>query len=148
MTIQDITDYRRLSQCAFTCEARWQIMLQGSQEVLSLLTEDGRIFFSLAPAGTVRLDPDDGSPTPLVDAVHPDDADIVREALRELLADPDECVAFVARFRGVDGWYWHYTIGTNLLDEPLIGAIVLNSHDVTSHKQLEEQLVESTSSQT
>jgi PAS domain S-box-containing protein len=142
MTVQDITEHKRATQCALTCEVRWQIMLQGSREVLSLLTEDGNIFFSLAPVGTSSLSTDDGSSRALVDAVHPDDAATVAAMLDQLLANPDDCVAFLARFFAEGEWRWFHSIATNLLDEPLIGAIVVNSQDVTELKDLHERLAQ------
>ena len=142
-TVQDITDHKRAAECSLTCEVRWHLMLQGSQENLLLLSEDGTVFFALTPVGVASPLPPDSGPTALIDAVHPDDAEVVRQVLAELLADPDSSVAFAARFPGEDGhWRWFDSIASNLLDEPLIGAIVVNSLDVTEWKRLQEQLTD------
>ncbi len=139
-TMQDITEYKQARQCARSCEFRWHILLQGSMEILTLLEADGSMFFSLAPALVSPLFPEDGDAIALADAVHPDDAPVVRQALVELLADPEASVGFQARFPGEDGWRWFDSVATNLLDEPLIGSIVVNSHDITAERQLVEQL--------
>ena len=141
-TMQDVTEHKQATECALTCEIRWHLLLQGSMEILSLLTPDGRMFFSLVPALMPPLVPGDGELPALADVVHPDDAHVVRHVLAELLADPDTHVAFQARFPGEDGWRWFESIATNLLDEPLIGSIVVNSHDVTQEKELVERLNE------
>ena len=139
-TMQDITEYKQARQCARSCEFRWHILLQGSMEILTLLDADGSMFFSLVPTLLPPLFPEDGDPIALADAVHPDDAPVVRQALVELLADPDASVGFQARFPGEDGWRWFDSVATNLLDEPLIGSIVVNSHDITAERQLVERL--------
>ncbi len=52
--------------------------------------------------------------------------------MAELVSDPETSIAFDARFRGEDGeWRWFSSIASNLLDEPLIQAVVVNSSDVT-----------------
>ncbi len=86
-------------------------------EVLSLLTPDGRVFFSLVPALVDPLASAGDDPTPLADAVHPDDAQIVRQVLAELLEDPDTPVAFrrVSRRKtgGAGLTQWPRTFSTN-----------------------------------
>ncbi|MDQ3979850.1 MAG: diguanylate cyclase, partial [Actinomycetota bacterium] len=139
-TVQDITEYKRTAECSLSCELRWHLMLQGSQEMLTLLEEDGTIRFCLAPIGTEGFASRDGDRKRLVDVVHPDDRGIVDQVFAELVADPDSSIAFQARLaRGTDGWRWFESLATNLLEEPLIGAIVVNSLDVTDWKRLQEQ---------
>lgn len=72
--------------------------------------------------------------------VHPDDAEIVRETVATLRTGGPETVTFVARLRGDDGWRSYEATARNLLDEPLVRAIVLNIEDVTERKRLEDRL--------
>ena len=144
-TVQDISEHKRTAECSLSCELRWHLMLQGSQEILMLLNDDGAIRFCLAPLDMDALGSADGQPTMLVDTVHPDDVGVIGNVLGELLSDPESSVAFQVRFRNdVGEWCWFDSIASNLLDEPLIGAIVVNSLNVTEWKRLQERLAETT----
>ena len=77
--------------------------------------------------------------------LHPDDVDRALQAFADLLAgerDPDETI--ITRVRASDD-SWHYveTVARNLLDDPLVQGIVLNSRDVSERVVAEEALVES-----
>jgi diguanylate cyclase (GGDEF)-like protein len=51
---------------------------------------------------------------------------------------------FEARWRHADGsWRHTETVITNLMDDPSVGGLVLNTRDVTERKQLEEELTHS-----
>ena len=64
--------------------------------------------------------------------VHPDDLALAQEKLRECLCAPDRVVRTRVRFLRPDGQVRHLdSVGVNRLDDPRIGAIVVNYHDVT-----------------
>src|SRR5207244_828705 len=73
--------------------------------------------------------------------IHPDDAPYVIEAFQKLLQNvgQPEFVQYRARHR--DGsWGWSESVGTNLLDEPSVRAIVVNTRDISERKQAERAL--------
>ncbi len=78
----------------------------------------------------------------MADEAHPEDVEVVTDALGTALVSPGELVGFVARFGGPDEWAWYESVATNLLDEPMVGAIVVNSWDLTETKRLEQRLAE------
>jgi diguanylate cyclase (GGDEF)-like protein len=123
-------------------ELRWRLMLQDSHARLTLLSPEGTILLSVPPAETDLMLSEDGSPIALADAVHPDDAPVVRNAVARVVAEPVETVAFTARLRDGDGWRWWEWTARDLLDDPLVRAIVVSSQDVTERRQLEERLSE------
>jgi diguanylate cyclase (GGDEF)-like protein len=116
----------------------WRLMLAGSRETLTLISADGAVLFSFVPGRATPL----VSGTGVVEAAHPDDVDAVEDALAEALASPRAPVTFIARFGGHDEWSWYESVATNLLDDPLVGAIVLNSRDVSESKRLEERIAD------
>ena len=130
------------ARCAVGCDLRWGLLLQGSQERLTLLSADGNLLFGLAPEEKSAVYVDVATGRTFADHVHPDDAEVVDEAMAALLTSPSEAASFVARL-GADGdWRWYESVARNLLDEPLIGAIVVNSRDITQSRQLEERLAQ------
>jgi diguanylate cyclase (GGDEF)-like protein/PAS domain S-box-containing protein len=73
--------------------------------------------------------------------VHPEDLERVLGAFAEVLANPDFRPSLEYRFRHKDGsWRWVESVGSNLLDDPNEGELVVNSRDVTERKRAEERL--------
>jgi len=65
----------------------------------------------------------------------------VPDFYQEVLASPGEVRRIELRLRGVDGdTGWFEADVTNLLDDPAVGGIVANLHDVTERHYFEEQL--------
>jgi PAS domain S-box-containing protein len=73
--------------------------------------------------------------------VHPDDLPGTLQVFGDLLGRPGGAVRHEYRVSTSDGgWKLLDTRGTNLLHDPAVGGIVLNSHDVTERRQAEEGL--------
>jgi diguanylate cyclase (GGDEF)-like protein/PAS domain S-box-containing protein len=72
--------------------------------------------------------------------LHPDDASLMEESLRRIRTDgttkPIEC-----RWRHADGSVrWLETVFNNLLEDPKVNGVVLNSRDITERQKLSEGL--------
>jgi PAS domain S-box-containing protein len=73
--------------------------------------------------------------------VHLEDIPVLRDALDRVIKDPGRSV--VMEFRTLDAngsWRNVETVATNLLDDPMVGGIVINTRDVTERKRMEEAL--------
>lgn len=76
----------------------------------------------------------------VLNLVHPDDRERVKERLGEA-TDGDDPVRAEFRIRHKNGtWRRFETVGVNLLDDPAVNGIVLNSRDVTSRYRYEQRL--------
>jgi len=76
-----------------------------------------------------------------LDLVHRDDRADIEERMQLLMRTPRGNVSGTFRARAKDGrWLWLEMIGTNLLDEPAVGAIVANYRDVSERKKVEEEM--------
>ncbi len=74
------------------------------------------------------------------ETIHPDDLPAVRRAWAQMLAAPERTVAVESRIRHADGhWLRADSKLTNLLHDPDVGAVVVNTHDVTERRRLEEE---------
>ena len=122
--------------------ARWRELLKDSGEILTLVGEDGRVLFSLAPDGGPFAPAADWEHSVTVtDLVHPDDYGRAASLLWRALSSSGPVGPAELRVRCANGsWRWVESVAYNLLDDPLVGAIVVNSRDVT--KRLEEELAE------
>lgn len=76
--------------------------------------------------------------------VHPDDRVGCQAAVQALLARSGSTVRIQYRARHGDGtWRWMEGIGTNLLDEPAIGGVIVNARDVTTWRTAKDRLAAS-----
>ncbi len=73
--------------------------------------------------------------------VHPDDAGRLAEAVERTLQTPGVNPPVEYRIRHAAGsWLYFESIGNNLVEDPEVNAIVVNTRDITRRKQVEEAL--------
>jgi diguanylate cyclase (GGDEF)-like protein/PAS domain S-box-containing protein len=123
-------------------EARFAALFRRSSDVVSIVDVDGAVRYQSPSIHAVlgRL-PDAVVGTRLLAMVHPDDRRAWDNALARSVARRGATVSLLWRLQHVDGtWRWLETTVSNLLDEPSVDGLVLNSRDVTERAALEEQL--------
>ena len=126
-------------------ESRFRALVQFSADIVLLLTPDGRVLYASPTVTRVLGLPHDGGNRTVFDVVHPDDLELARAALRRVAGAPHRRVAEPAevRVRGIDGsWRTFEMVGTNLLDDDDVGAIVFNGRDVTDRRWAEDLVSE------
>ncbi len=139
--VTDVTEARRTRLALEQSEARNRSLVEHSDDIITVLDADGTWRYS-SPAGTRQLGYAAGFDPPggILSLVHPDDLPRAAEALvaiRDGALGRDEQV--LLRVRAIDGRYRFFeTVGQNLLDDPSVGGIVLNSRDVTDRVLAEE----------
>jgi diguanylate cyclase (GGDEF)-like protein/PAS domain S-box-containing protein len=124
-------------------ERRFRSMVQHSSDLITLLGPDLRIEYqSPAVAAALGGPPDAFIGHLLREIVHPEDVGIARASLiKAFTGGPGTTTTLECRVRRSDGeWLTVDSVITNLLDEPDVGAIVLNSRDVTERRSLEREL--------
>jgi len=123
---------------------RLDALLEHSTDRISVLDEEARYtFVSPAVERLMGYEPGELLGESGLEYVHPDDRDRVAEAFERALAEPDETHAVEYRIRDADGeWCWVASRGTNHLDDPAVGGIVLNSREITDRKRRQRRLSE------
>ena len=127
-------------------EARLRSLVQHSSDVISIIAPDGTVqFVSPSIKRVLGYDPSELIGTSLLGILHPEDIPRGREILsRNGMAaggpgEPTEPVEWRVRHR--DGrWLDLETVGTNLLQDPIVRGIVINTRDVSERRLLEAQL--------
>lgn len=143
--VLDITEQKRLEQQLREQQERFRAFLDNSHDILCWIDAQGLVHTLNRPVTEKVLGrcPEEGEPIPL-DWVHPEDRQIVADALEQLKARPGETLSFVYRMQHADGhWVWLESRCTNLLDDPLVQEMVASTRDITQQKQVELALRES-----
>jgi diguanylate cyclase (GGDEF)-like protein/PAS domain S-box-containing protein len=101
------------------------------------------LFVSPSVERVLGYSPGELEGTPLLSMLHPDDIARGREALsragRPAPGAPTDPAEYRVRHR--DGrWVDVESVATNLMDDPAIGGIIVNTRDVSERKLLEQQL--------
>jgi two-component system cell cycle sensor histidine kinase/response regulator CckA len=138
----DITERLHAEATLRASEERFKRLLQNSNDIVSLLDERGIRTFTAGPCERILgYEAHELTGVPAFDPIHPDDRAQAEAIFRGGLSHPGEIRRFEYRFRHKSGnWIVMETIGVNLLHDPVVHGIVLNSRDVTERKRMQEQL--------
>jgi PAS domain S-box-containing protein len=103
-----------------------------SSEVISLVTATGKVIYTSASSASVfGYLPEEMVGLDSFDLIHPADRNHSRRALGAVLARPPGPRRIRARVRRKDGEYcWVDGAISNFLDEPRLGAIMVNCHEI------------------
>ena len=123
-------------------ELRFRSLIQNSSDVIMVLEADGTTsYVSPSYEGVLghRFEEMVGRNSSLV--VHPDDAARVARYFERVLMRPGVHPPLELRIRHADGTWRHMeSIANNLLDDPNVRGVVVNSRDTTERKRAEEML--------
>jgi PAS domain S-box-containing protein len=139
---RDVTERKRWEAAVRASEARFRALVENSWDGVTLLDADGVIRYA-SPATTRVLGyaPEEYVGRPGAEFVHPDDLPAAAEAMAGVASAPGKTAVLSYRYRHKNGsWLRVQTAATNLLDDPHVRAVVLNSRDVTESLAAAEAL--------
>lgn len=140
-TFRDITARKEAELALQRSEEYYRRLIENSSDVVTILDRDGRILYeSPSVKRVLGYEPSELIDKSLFIYIHPEDSETLIDNLTRLLRYSEmSLVEF--RFMNKEGnWRTLQAIGTNLLDEPTINGIVLNSRDVTDERYAETAL--------
>jgi diguanylate cyclase (GGDEF)-like protein/PAS domain S-box-containing protein len=123
-------------------ESRFSALVENSSDLVTIVDRDGLILFqSPSVARVMGWDADGAERTNFVDALHDFDQDRWHTIVDLLIEESDHEMVAEWPVRHADGsWRFLQSVITNLVNEPSVGGLVLNSRDVSDQKALEDQL--------
>jgi PAS domain S-box-containing protein len=139
---QDITERKQAEEKLAASERRFRAMTEKAVEDIILLNAEGRILYeSPHEVSLLGFEPGELTGHNGFQLVHPDDLWIAHEKLATVLRVPGAAARGELRMRRKDGgWSWIHFYATNLLHEPAVSAVVVNLHDISERRQVEEEL--------
>jgi len=123
-------------------QERFRALVEHSSDVVSLIRPDGEIVYQSESSNRVLgLDWSELVGRSFFQLLDESSQEVLRTASAEVSKRPLGVAPVELRLmHGDGGWRQVETIVTNLLDEPAVGGLVLNTRDVSERRQLERQL--------
>ncbi|MFB8793481.1 MAG: PAS domain S-box protein [Microcoleus sp.] len=139
---KEISQYRRDNQALIKSQAKLQIVLRNSPDIISILESDGRVRYHSAAVERVlgykaesRIGKVHG------ELIHPDDWLAWQAYFGWLLEHPGVAKPIEYRERHADGfWLYMEAVGNSLLQDYNVHGVILNSRPIGERKQVELQL--------
>src|SRR5918994_4667409 len=138
---EDVTRRKKAEEELRQSEERFRSLVQYASDIITVVGPEGTIRYQ-SPSIERRLgyDPEELIGTSAFDYVHREDAKQVRSAFAEALESQEVSPPVEFRFRHVDGsWRFLEAVGNNLLADPNVSGMVVNSRDITERKQAERE---------
>ena len=140
--VEDITAAKATQEAREADARRFESILAKASDGISLVGPDGTITWQ--SASTTKMfgfRPEEAYGRPGLEFVHPDDLEAVGPGFLDLLATPGKTLIAEVRIKRKDGaWQWTEVVGTNLLRDPDLQAIIFNYRDITERNEALEQI--------
>jgi diguanylate cyclase (GGDEF)-like protein/PAS domain S-box-containing protein len=139
--IQYVSERKKVEKVIIESEERFRSLVQNSFDIITILDADGTVHYvSPAVERVTDYKPEERIGTNAFGSVHPDDRDRALDTFAEVLKKPGLHPPLEFRVPHKDGsWRYLEHVVNNLLDDPAVRGVVVNSWDVTERKALVEQ---------
>lgn len=140
----DVTERKNAEELLLKSEMRFRQLVQNSTDITSILTPEGRVIYE-SPSfyRILGYNENDLKDRVVFEFVHPDDLPKVIEEFKKGVEKGGISEPVEYRFKHKDGhWVYLESIGNNLLNEPGIEGLVINSRDITERKFAEQQTLQ------
>jgi diguanylate cyclase (GGDEF)-like protein/PAS domain S-box-containing protein len=140
--MENVTERVNAEEALRRSEARFRALVQNASDVVTIVDANGRVLYeSPALLGMLGYSPQEMIGTDVFSLIHPEDLPRIHALFAEALARPGATIPAEFRFQHQDGtWRWLEAIGTNLIDDPAVGGVVVNTRDITERKAFEARL--------
>ncbi|MEW6554207.1 MAG: PAS domain S-box protein [Actinomycetota bacterium] len=138
----DITERRLAEEALASSEGFFRMLIENALDLVTVLSADGRIVYT-GPSVERLLGYRQGEIVgrDLMGFIHPDERQAARAALDYAIGHPGISGNIKLRIRHMDGgWRVHEASSFNLLDDPAVQGMVINSRDITERKEAEDKL--------
>ena len=140
--IQDVTEERKALEETEATSRRFHAMIEHITDGISFVGADGSVVWQSPSAyhlfGYAAEEIVGRSGFAFV---HPEDAAQLGPVFAELMATPGRNMTAEFRIRHKNGsWRWMEAIGTNLLEDPDLHAVIMNYRDITERNEALEQI--------
>ena len=135
----DITDRLSAATRVRDSESRLRALIENSSDVVLIADADINIrYVGPSMERILGIRPEEMEGYDNIDRIHPDDHAQVRAGYAQVLEGPGRRGSATYRIRHRDGsWHWFESIAINMLADPSIAGIIVNSRDITDRVEAE-----------
>ncbi|MFA5054798.1 MAG: PAS domain S-box protein [Dehalococcoidia bacterium] len=144
--IRNTTERKRAEEKLRLEEQRFRALADQSSDIIVLVNQEGKIIYeNSAIESVLGLKAEERIGASVFEHLHPDDLQIAADAFKKLSMDADAPVQrSELRLRHKDGsWRTFEAVGSNLVKDNVVEAVIINLRDITERKKAEEALRES-----
>lgn len=138
----ETTDLKKAEASIIENERRFRALIENSSDGIILTDKQGTILF--ASASIRRLlgyERGELLSRNIFDLIHPDDLEQTKGQFDTLRQSYGSAMTVHYRLSHKDGsWHWMEGVGTNMLQDPSVRAVVINHRDITEQKRAEEEV--------
>lgn len=138
---RDITDRKKTELKVRESEEWFRTLIEFSSDLIHIISPEGNLLYESPSAQRVLgYDPDDELGGNVFELIHPDDHEVVTNALNQMVQFPELPGRAEFRVRTFDGtWLYFDARARNMIDQPGIGGIVVNSRNITDRHYAEQR---------
>jgi PAS domain S-box-containing protein len=121
---------------------RFRTIIEQSSDVVSILDREGTyVYQSPSVESVLGYAPEQFVGESVFEFVHPEDRERVRTEFLAAVENPERTPTIEYRFKHSDGsWRVVESRGTNMIEDPVVGGMVVNSRDVTDRRRREQRM--------
>jgi PAS domain S-box-containing protein len=139
----DITGQKNTQEALRASDKRFKALIENSTDMVTLLDKNAVILYDSPSIERIlgyTLEEKIGRNG--FEFIHPDDVEMTRKTFEEIINSSSSAENIRYRIKHKNGhWLWVETTANNLLNEPSVGAIVVNFRDITERKKAEEEII-------
>jgi PAS domain S-box-containing protein len=135
LVLRDVSEKRE-------AEHRFQTLIENSSDIVAVLDADGTVRYqSPSTEQVLGYDPEEMVGGNAFDYIHPDDREELATKFAQGVQEDGTIDRVEYRVQHADGsWRVHESVARNLLDDPAVEGIVINTRDVTERIEREREL--------
>src|ERR671910_999359 len=136
--IRDVTERKETEKVIKESEERFRSLVQNTSDIITILEADGTVrYISPAVERVMGYKPEEQVGINAFSSVHPDDKEQALATFAAVLKRSGLHPALEFRVPHKDGsWRYLEHVVNNLVDDPAVSGVVINSWDVTERKAL------------
>ena len=140
--MRDITARKQAEEALRKSEERFRALVENSSDGICLVDREGIILYSSSSSVHVLgWSPEERKGRRAFEFVHPDDTDRFRAFFTHCLGNAGLPTTIEVRGLHLDGgWRQVEVVAANHLDDPAVGAVVINFRDVTQRRRAEDSV--------